>query len=196
MFVTFKNKKNFPNKNPSNNNYNPRNIMNKILIIQASRKFTGSTLLVNILYGLIPTLHHRYISFEHIKNNQFIEIIKTNNINIDEHIYKYKNLYKYIYFVCSEINDYKFHPKYKNYTNVLIFNVNELNETEEQSMNDIINNVHDKLLEMININLNKELCINRINNMNIFYETIKDKPFNYVEPFYRVHGSTSNKNII
>ena len=192
MFVTFKNKKIINN----NIKYNPQNNMNKILIIQASRKFTGSTLLVNILYGLIPTLHHRYISSENIKNNQFIEIIKTNNINIDEHVNKYKYLYKYIYFVCSEKNENKFHPKYKNYTNVLIFNLNELNETEEQSIDHIINNVHDKLLEMININLNKELCINRINNMNIFYETIKDRPFNYIEPFYRIHGSTRNKNII
>lgn len=171
-------------------------VMNKILIIQSSSMYTGSSLLVNILYGLIPSLHHRFISSERVKNNQFIEVIKTNNTNLDEHMIKYKNKFKYIYFVCSEKNENKFNPKYKNYNNVLIFNSKELNETEEQSLEDIINNVHDKLLEMIKIKLNKQLCINRINNMKIFYETIKDRPFSYIEPFYHIRGSFSNINII
>jgi hypothetical protein len=190
MFIQFKNKTNIK--------YKPKlkKIMNKILIIQSSFMYTGSSLLINILYGLIPSLHHRYISSEQVKNNQFIEIIKTNNTNIDEHISKYKHLYKYIYFVCSEKNEKRFNPKYKNYNNVLIFNLNELDETEEQSLEDIINNVHDKLLEMVQINLNKQLCINRINNMKLFYETIKERPFSYIEPFYHIHGSFSNINII
>ena len=190
MFIQFKHKTNIKNK-PK-----PKKIMNKILIIQSSFMYTGSSLLVNILYGLIPSLHHRYISSEQVKNNQFIEIIKTNNTNIDEYINKYKYLYKYIYFVCSEKNERKFNPKYKNYNNVLIFNLDQLNETEEQPLEDIINNVHDKLLEMVQINLNKQLCINRINNMKLFYETIKERPFSYIEPFYHIHGSFSNINII
>jgi hypothetical protein len=193
MFVTFKNKKNIIQHNKKKRS---TNMNNNILIIQASPSFTGSTILVNILYGLIPSLHHRFISYETPKNNQIIEIIKTNNINIDQHINKYKKFYKYIYFVCSEKDENKFNLKYKNYNNILIFNFNELNETEEQPLENIINNVHDKLLNMIKINLNKQLCINRINNMKLFYENIKEKPFSYIEPFYHIHGSFSNINII
>ena len=44
------------------------------------------------------------------------------------------------------------------------------------------------------VKLDKESAINRINKMNLRYEEIKDKGFDYVDEFYGLHGSHRNRN--
>ena len=76
-----------------------------------------------------------------------------------------------------------------------VFQYEELNETLENTTDIIVKNIHDKVNHLLNekfnlnIKLNKEKCINRINKMNKRYIEIKDLPFGFVDRFYHIHGS-------
>ena len=172
----------------------------KLLIIQTSPCHTGSTLLVNALYGLIPECSNKKIiglwakDFE--KNFENIIIVKCHNTNIDELIEKY-NKYKVV-FVCSERpqKNKLIDPKYKKYNNTIVFSYKELNETNNNSLVKIVDNIYKKVKKVLpeDIQLDKTKCIERINNMNIRYQKIKDKPFTYVDPFFEIHGSHRNRS--
>jgi hypothetical protein len=79
--------------------------------------------------------------------------------------------------------------KYHTYPNVLIINYDELLETENQSLQDIVTNLYNKLSSFLPITLNQETVLQRIVDMNTFYETIKDEKFSYIDDFYELHGS-------
>jgi hypothetical protein len=100
-----------------------------------------------------------------------------------------------LFFICSEREEIgaKIDIKYKSYENVIIFNYNELNETDVNTIPIIVNNIYNKLIKCVGIDLDKELCIDRINKMNICYNEIKNKPFSYIDPFYELHGSHRNR---
>ena len=171
----------------------------KLLIIQTSPMHTCSTLLVNALYGLIPECSNKRIygvwnkNFENFFKN--IIIVKTHDTNIDELIKRYSN-YKVV-FVCSERKEKNklINPIYKTYDNTIVFSYEELNETENNSLQDIVDNIYIKVKKVLpeDIQLDKTKCIERINNMNIRYEEIKHKPFHYVDPFFEIHGSHRNR---
>jgi hypothetical protein len=174
----------------------------RLCIIQTSPHHTCSTFLINCLYGLIPELFNKKIiglwnsNFE--KYFEDIIVVKCHNTNIDELINKYSNTYK-IVFICSERNEYNklINNKYKEYNNVVVFNYNELNETKDNTLIKIIDNIYEKVKSVLpdNIELNKIKCIERINLMNKRYEEIKDKPFSYIDPFFEIHGSHRNRKI-
>ena len=172
----------------------------KKLIIQTSPQHTCSTFLINALYGLIPELANKKIigswidKFESFFDNTIV--VKDHNINIDELINKYKNKYE-LFFVCSERKekDALIDQKYKSYNNVVVFDYNELNETEENTIPIIMQNIHDKINNMLGVEVNVESGINRINLMNTRYEEIKDKPFSYIDPFFEIHGSHRNRKV-
>ena len=188
-----------------NNNlniYSNKN-MEKTIIIQCSPSHTGSTVLVNILYGLI---HNNkpvtYINFNNkpghaiinnlLKDND-ICIIKTHICNIDmliDHLKKYK-----LFFICSERDKKVINNKFYSYNNVLIIKYNELLEIPTYSIKDIVENIYNKLITFLpnDIILNKDMAIERINNMNNEYKIIKDKPFTYINKFYHLHGSHRNR---
>ncbi len=171
----------------------------KLLIIQSSPFHTCSTLLVNALYGLIPECSNKRIILIHQENfEKFFEniiIVKNHDTNIDNLIKKYKN-YKLV-FVCSERKEINklIDPKYKTYDNTIVFSYEELNETENNSVPDIVDNIYTKVKKVLpgDIQLDKTKCIERINNMNIRYQEIKHKPFNYIDPFFEIHGSHRNR---
>ena len=182
----------------------------KTLIIQTSPKGTASTVLVNILYGLIPetaekeVLYYDSVSdFNNIKFNtdENIKIIKTHVNNIDKLTLIFNNYNNNtnnnynIVFICSEraqINQL-IDIKYKSYLNVIVFAFDELNETLDNSVNGIVENVYNKIHDILNIPLNIQSGINRLNAMNKKYEEIKNKPFNESDPFYLIHGSHKNR---
>lgn len=174
----------------------------KTLIIQTSPYHTGSTLLVNALYGLIPELSNKKIIGDWIenfyenfdKNFDNIIVIKSHHTNIDELIQKYKDDYK-VYFICSQRRkmNYLIDKKYNFYNNVVIFNFIELNETETYTIPKIIENIYNKINNMLNIELNIESGINRIIQMNNRYKEIKDYPFSYIDNFFEIHGSHRNR---
>ena len=186
----------------------------KTLIIQTSPCHTASTFLINALYGLIPELNNTKIigfwnenheddetyNFEKYFND--IIVIKCHNINIDNLISKYSN-YK-LYFVCSERKDTEntevIDTKYKLYNNVVVFDFNELNETDDNTIPKIIQNIYNKIQGLnintdtnTNIDLNIESGINRITLMNKRYQEIKHLPFSYIDDFYEIHGSHRNR---
>ncbi len=116
------------------------------------------------------------------------------------------NQYK-LFFVMSERDDNDIsHPineKYKKYHNVLVINYNEMNETNELSLDNIIENIFNKFITFFPKNLIpkktdiliKKDMMDRIINMNKLYEKIKDKPFSYCDKFYGIRGSHRKKSI-
>jgi hypothetical protein len=171
----------------------------KTLIFQTSPPHTGSTVLVNALYGLIPELTSKKIigtwseNFEQCFSN--ILLIKTHELNIDDLILKYGEKYK-LYFICSERKEYNYliENKYKTYDNVIIFDYGELNETESNSVKNIIENIYKKIQPILNIPLNIESGVKRIIQMNRRYNEIKNFPFKYVDKFFEIHGSHRNRS--
>ena len=173
----------------------------KTLIIQTSPKHTASTFLINAIYGLIPELGDKKIITIKTQNleeyfDQLI-VIKCHK-EIDELIEKYKNDYE-LYFICSERKEtnHIINDKYRNYKNVVIFDFNELNETEINTIPIIIKNIYDKLnqtiIQDIKIELNIKKGIERIHSMNQRYEEIQHLPFTYIDDFYQIHVSHRNR---
>jgi hypothetical protein len=174
----------------------------KILIIQTSPPHTGSTFLINALYGIIEEINNKSICGEWSDNykNYFgnIIVLKCHNTNIDELIQKYSNEY-YLYFVCSErpLLNKHINPKYKLYKNVISFFYKDLLETEQNTLDVIIDNIYNNVKNLLykhpHIKLNKNNGIQRIINMNKRYIEIKDLPFSYIDPFFELHGSHRNR---
>lgn len=160
-----------------------------IRIIQCSKIRTGSTLLVNILAGFVEykmpiSFHNRVICAKGI-------VLKTHNIDIDYWMNRYKGVYD-LYFVCSNRGDKVIDKKYDDYPNVFIFDYDE-DLNDNNTLNQIIDNIHLKLKSDIPLELNKENAITRIVKMNEFYKEIADKPFSYHDSFYGLHGSHRNR---
>jgi hypothetical protein len=161
---------------------------------------TASTFLVNALYGLIPGLFDKKIighwndNIEKIEEKcQDIIVLKAHE-NIGKLIKRYSDKYN-LFFICSERKEKKYfiEDEYKSYKNVLVFDYNELNETENNSIPEIISNIHLKVKRMLNIELNINLGIERIYNMNKRYNEIKHLSFDYIDDFYEIHGSHRNR---
>lgn len=189
----------------------------KTLIIQYSPGRTGSTVLTNALYGLIPSLSNKNILFNSSNNilnldkllnleklnldkllslDYDIFVIKSHTTNtIDDYITKYNNDYK-LFFICSERAELNLliDEKYKLYDNVIVFSFDELNESSTNTVPMIVENIYHKINNKLNIELNIENGINRIIEMNKLYEEIKDKDFAYFDKFYHLHGSHRNRN--
>jgi hypothetical protein len=170
----------------------------KTLIIQTSPYHTGSTFLVNALYGLINELKDKKIIGEWVYNydSYFTNtiLIKCHDIDIDGLIKNYNEKYN-LFFICSERKDKNLFidDKYKSYDNVVVFDFNEVNETETNTIPKIIENIYNKLKNILTIELNMENAINRIILMNQRYEEIEQQPFSYIDDFYEIHGSHRNR---
>lgn len=175
----------------------------KTLIIQYSPYRTGSTVLANALYGLIPSLSNKNILFSYylildklLNLDDDIFVIKSHTkVTIDEYIAKYNDNYK-LFFICSERAELNLliDEKYKLYDNVIVFSFDELNESSTNTVPMIIENIYHKINNKLNIELNIENGINRIIEMNKLYEEIKHKEFAYFDKFYHLHGSHRNRN--
>ena len=169
-----------------------------IRIIQLSPRCTGSTLLVNMLYGYLQPEKPVVFGFVHdlqkLKRNY---IIKTHDLNIDQWIRLYGKVYK-LYFVCSNRGILHIDPKYHSYKNVLVFDYPELLETPENTLDMIIENGYQKLSIFLPPHvcehLNQETAHIRIQKMNERYKEIKNKPFTgYIDDFYQLHGHHKNR---
>ena len=176
----------------------------KVVIFQSSARGTGSTLLVNALYGLIEKLKDKKVigDWHNEKLDNFFDdifVIKS-HINMD-HKMEIIDKEKYdLYFVCSErVEQNKFIlNRHKEMKNVVVFPYSELNETEENTLEMIVDNIYNKVSKLLEkhdfIKYNKQTAIERIQKMNQKYEEIKDQPFSYIEDFYGLHGHHRNRN--
>lgn len=176
----------------------------KTLIIQTSPHHTASTFLVNAIYGIIPELVNKKIINmwdKHIETHfDNIIAVKCHDTNIDGLIKKYGKFYNLL-FICSERQEknYIIDDKYKKYNNVIVFDFNELNELNDNTLTKIVDNIYCKFdnmlckLKITNLHLNKTNCIERITHMNHRYEEIKNEPFTYIDKFFEIHGSHRNR---
>ena len=175
--------------------------MEKLTIIhQSSPYHTASTLLVNAIYGLIPFFkRHRIVCADEIdalkytRNN--LLIVKTHDLNFNELNDRLKKANIETFFICSErpnIN-YLIPEEYRKWESVIIFDYNELNETPENSIENIVDTIIGKIKGIFPFELDKQGCITRISEMNARYNEIKDQPFEYIDPFYEIHGSHRNR---
>lgn len=172
-------------------------------IIQSSNPGSGSTVLSNILmaffqpYENLTWMGKPYYNQDLVNNNI---VIKTHHKRLDEWIDKFGDHYD-LYFIISDREDYDWH-KYREYNNVLFIKYHDILETEKKSVNDICINIFEKCLNFLpdnymiyirrNISINN--AVNRINNMNKRYNEIKNKPFDFVDKYYQLHGNHRNKN--
>ena len=174
--------------------------MKKTLIIQTSPMHTASTLLVNALYGLIPSLKHKRIVgfWEPEWWNEFdsdIIVLKSHNLDIDW-FKKHFGLHYKLIFICSERKEKKLfiNKKYKDLENVICFDYFELNETKKNTLQKIVQTIQEKIKQKFpNLELNSKTSLLRILAMNEEYEQIKEKPFSFVDEFYHIHGSHRNR---
>lgn len=173
--------------------------MNNIRIVQSSPPHTGSTLLMNLIHGLLCP-DESALAVEDVTQSL---ITKTHNINIENIERKFPN-YK-LYFIMSERNDNKIHSlinnKYRNKNNVLIINYNEILETQSNDLDKVINHIFDKFInflpkELLPTKSNeslKEAMKDRINKMNEICLIMKDKPFAEWDRFTGIHGGHRNR---
>jgi hypothetical protein len=170
--------------------------MNNYKIIQASKTRTASTVLINLIHGyMAPNEGVNYPSEQCLHNHL---ISKTHNINVADLEKKFSN-YKLL-FIMSD-RDNQLGNYYKNKKNILIIKFSELNEKDNYTLDDIINNTYEKLHNFLpeelkstlDSNETKANMKNRISNMNNLYEQIKNKPFSYFDKFYHIHGKHRNR---
>ena len=105
----------------------------------------------------------------------------------------------------SERNDDKvkklINNNYRKYTNVLIFNYNELLETDKNDLNNIINNAFNKFMNFIpkelipekSSDLIKEDMKKRIIRVNETVIQMKDMSFEIWDNFTGIHGGHRNR---
>lgn len=173
-----------------------------IRIVQCSEGHTGSTLLVNLLHGFFRKDEKINWNSEALIETKFIT--KTHHLNIDEWNFWYNKIFE-LYYVVSERKDHKtIDIKYKNkniYKNILFIDYDEINETKDNTLENICKNIIIKFQNffpkyMIPNLSDTELFNNvytRIYNMNKKYEEIKDKDFSYLDEFYLLHGGHRNR---
>ena len=80
--------------------------------------------------------------------------------------------------------------------NTLVFQYEELLETEEHTLEDIVDNIFNKLkVFLLNTYiLDWEACLNRLIGLNKKVEEFKDEHFLLWEKFYHVHGSHRHRD--
>lgn len=154
-------------------------------IIQASFPRSASTLLVNALYGLIVGMQDRPVIF-----NDFIHmpmphtrtpltIYKTHETNLAD------LAGPNTYFICSERSGHnRFAEQFRAIPNVAILDYADV--TRPALCSNLAATVAAMLPDQL---LSVGNCIARIHEMNQRYEQIKHLPFDYVDPFYQLHGS-------
>jgi len=159
-------------------------------IIQTSPPRTASTVLSNLLHGFICPEEPLDYGLGASATNK--DIVVTHDDNIDRWESKLGDEYV-LYFVVSERpqRGSVIESRYYNYDRVLRFNFNELNAVDGYCVRDVVDVVHGKLEQFLpkEIMLNKLTALGRLENMNKFYEEIKDRPFTYHDLFYHLHGT-------
>ena len=167
-----------------------KNELMKTLIIQSSFPRSASTLLVNILYGLILGLQDQPVLWNDFRNyygppiSGPVTVFKTHETNLGDLDFLLSKKYN-TFFVCSE-REQHFAEGLKTQPNVAILDYSDL----LVPLDEVCERVHAVISDMIpHLSLSIPNCIDRVISMNQRYAEIADKPFSYVDPFYQLHGS-------
>ena len=174
-----------------------------IKIIQSSPPQTGSTLLLNLIHGFISPQEEVHFPTETLIE-KFL-ITKTHGINVTHFENKYPQ-YK-LFFIMSERNDSKIkaeiNNEYKKKSNVLVINYNNLLETNNNSIKNIIDYTFNEFNNFIpkelkpnkDDDLIKDDMTKRFKKVNETVELMKDEPFRKWDKFTGIHGHHRNRKI-
>ncbi len=168
----------------------------KTLIIQCSPQRTGSTFLVNAIYGLIPELCQQriYMDWTEKPVSKYRMAIKTHETDLDVLSNKYSQYN--VLFVSSERQSMGIciEDRFRCRDNLVIFDYEELNEREDYPLSAIVRHIYEKVQgKWPHIAWNEDTCLQRLLKMNERYEEIRDRPFAYIDRFYHLHGSHRNR---
>jgi hypothetical protein len=167
----------------------------KTVFIQSSFPRSVSTLLVNALYGLIVSTQDKSVAFTDFIHNAYtphepISIFKTHDTQLSSIAERFPSHSYQTYYICSE-HGRQFLDSYRAYTNIAIFDYNDLNDVPSET---ICGNLYDVVHYMApHVELSISGCMNRIDAMNARYEIIKNLPFDYTDPHFQLHGSHRNR---
>jgi len=172
-----------------------------IRIIQTAAARSGSTVLSNILVAYFQPYESLAFMGKYTYSEEFLEkniVVKSHDKDLDDWLERFGNKYN-LYFIISDRGDYDW-SDYYHYENALFIKYEELLETKDNSLEKISKNVYAKVKEVLPEEFmiqNREKTsiqngINRITNMNDRYTKIKDKPFEYVDKYYQIHGHHKN----
>lgn len=170
-----------------------------IVIIQTGHMRTGTTLLVNLLYGFMTPnekIHCLWEPDHPIYPFHKYNIYKSHNLNIEGFMKHHSEKCK-LFFVCTERDNKKVNENYKNKENVLVFDYNDILETDTYTMDQIIEVVYNKLRDFLpqHVSLDKEACTLRIDKMNQKYAEIENMDFSFVDDFFQLHGRHRNRDV-
>jgi hypothetical protein len=162
----------------------------KTLIVQASFPRSASTLLVNILYGLIVGLEDQAVIWNDFRNyygpaiTASVTVFKTHETNLADLDFLLSKKYN-TFFVCSE-RGRTFDDRSRSLSNVAVLDYNDLNNVP---VPEVCERVHAVVSDMVPaMPLSIPNCIGRVEAMNRRSEEIADLPFSFVDPFYQLHG--------
>jgi len=162
--------------------------IHRVKIIQASTAHTGSTVLANCLTEMFDKGKAVRCGVSSLSDKNIVT--KTHNVDFEFWSEKYKNE-DLFFFVTHRENHKKIDKHYMSWDNVVIFQYEEILETESWSVLSICTNIYNKVLSVIE-NINPESIKDmeaRILEMNRIYDQIKDKPFKYYDEYFHIHGS-------
>ena len=174
-----------------------------IKIIQSSPMHTVSTLLLNLIHGFISPKEEIHLLINNLID-KFL-ITKTHNTNVIELENRFPQ-YR-LFFIMSERNDNKIQAtiknEYKKKSNVLVINYDKLCETENNSINNIIDYIFDEFNKFIpkelkpdkNDSLIKADMKKRVEIVNKTVELMKDKSFSQWDTFTGIHGNHRNRTV-
>lgn len=174
-------------------------LMKKYRLIQCSGHGTASTLLANVLTGFFfekEQIHWLSISkpYDSTLTNF---ITKTHKLDIDMWLTNQPQTPE-LFFIMSERKS-KVPDKDRNRKQVLVYSYDELLETDNNSVEQIVTNIYNKLIHFLPNELmsmaNVNRGIQRLKDMNAFYETIQEKPFKFFDKYYHLHGSHRNRTV-
>jgi len=172
--------------------------MKEVRIVQASGELTGSTLLANLVLGFVSPKE----KLQRVPRISSSLVTKMHDIKVDE-IMRENSKYD-LFFIMSERCDNKVKSlipdKYRDYNNVLIVGYDDINETDELPLEDIISDMFVRFKKFLpkelipqksDVEIEKDMT-KRIRDMNARYQEIKDKPFSFSDDFYGIHGHHRN----
>ena len=161
----------------------------KTLIIQSSFPRSASTLLVNVLYGLIVGLQDMPVIWNDFRHPYRIEapitIFKTHDTNLADLDFLFKEKYN-TFFICSE-RGATFDHRLRQMPNAAILDYTDLNNVPVPEVCERLSLVIADMIPYINLSIPN--CVARVEAMNRRYAEIASKPFNFVDSFYQLHGS-------
>lgn len=183
-------------------------IDNKLII--NTRDGTGSTLVINIVLGFFEpdqpvtgiTKHQKQL----IKERKFRQVFDnfSSRMVLKAH---FPEMFNYIdtKYITIHRENKPMSNKIYNRDNILVLEYSELlykskynphsNKSVEQVVNYVANEIENKFPDIKITEHQRKSSHGRVLNMDKVYESIKHKPFRYVDKFYHIHGSHRNRSI-